>query len=110
MDLNEYQERAAETAGYPEIGGQPLTYPAMGLAGEAGELMNKVKKIWRDRGGELDEEFRRELVDELGDVLWYVALLARELDEELEVVGRRNVEKLSSRAERGVIRGAGDRR
>lgn len=110
MELNDYQERAARTAKYPEIGGQPLTYPAMGLAGEAGELMNKVKKIWRDRGGELEEEFRRELVDELGDVLWYVAVLARELGEDLDVVARRNVEKLAGRAERGVIRGAGDRR
>lgn len=110
MELNEYQERAGQTAQYPEIGGLRMTYPAMGLAGEAGELMNKVKKIWRDRDGELDEEVREELVDELGDVLWYVARLARELDADLETVGRRNVQKLSGRERRGMIRGEGDRR
>lgn len=110
MELNEYQDLASRTAGYPEIGGQRLAYPAMGLAGEAGELMNKVKKIWRDQGGELTEEVREDLVNELGDVLWYVSQLARELEADLETVGRRNVEKLSGRADRGVIQGEGDRR
>ncbi len=110
MELNEYQELASRTAEYPEIGGLGLTYPAMGLAGEAGELLNKIKKIWRDQGGELEEEVREGLVDELGDVLWYVARLARELDADLETVGRRNVEKLAGRADRGVIGGEGDRR
>ena len=77
MNLNEYQQAARETAIYPtDIG---LAYTTLGLAGEAGELANKVKKVYRDDAGILTTEARWKLADELGDVLWYVAAVASEI-------------------------------
>ncbi|MFN3369690.1 MAG: nucleoside triphosphate pyrophosphohydrolase family protein, partial [Thermus sp.] len=73
MTLNEYQQEAKKTALYPEV--YRLLYPTLGLAGESGELANKVKKILRDHGGNLSQATREDLVAELGDVLWYVAQL-----------------------------------
>ena len=106
MQLDEYQERAGETAIYPE----GLNYPILGLAGEAGELCNKYKKILRDKGGEADTNDMDELAKELGDVLWYVAQIATELDTDLETVARRNLMKLEDRQNRGVLGGSGDNR
>lgn len=106
MKLNEYQERANDTAIYPE----GLNYPILGLAGEAGELCNKYKKILRDKGGETDINDMSELAKELGDVLWYVAQIATELDTDLETVARRNLMKLEDRQNRGVLGGSGDNR
>lgn len=111
MDTDEYQTRALETAQYPgrdEIGG--LTYVALGLAGEAGEFAEKVKKVLRDAGGRLDPERVRTMVDELGDVLWYCAVAAEELGLTLSEVAERNVAKLADRKARGVIGGSGDER
>lgn len=108
MKLNEYQSRAYETAQYPkEVG---LAYVTMGLAGEAGEIANKVKKIYRDKGGRMDGECADSLAKELGDVLWYVAMVAKECGYSLETVANMNVKKLASRHERGVIGGEGDDR
>ena len=106
MNLNEYQIAAQKTAIYPP----GLDYPILGLAGEAGEICNKYKKIIRDSGGVLSEEKEIELAKELGDVLWYVAQIASELDVSLYDVATSNLEKLSDRAERGVIGGSGDNR
>ena len=106
MKLDEYQERAGETAIYPD----GLNYPILGLAGEAGELCNKYKKILRDKGGEADINDMDELAKELGDVLWYVAQIATELDTDLEIVARRNLMKLEDRQNRGVLGGSGDNR
>jgi NTP pyrophosphatase (non-canonical NTP hydrolase) len=109
MTLSDYQAKAKKTALYPDVGNN-LIYPTLGLAGEAGEVANNVKKIMRDSEGKLDEVRREKLVSELGDVLWYVSQIASELNIELEEVARRNVEKLYSRLERGVISGDGDNR
>lgn len=98
-----YQQRAVKTAIYP-ISAQ-VTYPAMGLANEAGEVLGKVKKIIRD--GTYNRE---QIVDELGDVLWYAAALARDLDVSLTEVAYRNLMKLEDRAQRGVLKGSGDNR
>lgn len=106
MKLDEYQQRANETAIYPE----GLNYPILGLAGEAGELCNKYKKILRDKGGEADINDLGQLAKELGDVLWYVAQIATELDTDLETVARRNLMKLEDRQNRGVLGGSGDNR
>ena len=106
MNLDEYQERAGQTAIYPE----GLNYPILGLAGEAGELCNKYKKILRDKGGEADINDMGELAKELGDVLWYVAQIATELGTDLETVARINLMKLEDRHNRGVIGGSGDDR
>jgi NTP pyrophosphatase (non-canonical NTP hydrolase) len=108
MTINEYQSEANATAIYPDS--SSLTYPALGLAGEAGEICNKVKKIIRDEGGTVSEEKRNALIDELGDVFWYLAAIAKDLKVTLDEVARRNIEKLSSRQKRGKIGGSGDNR
>ena len=108
MTLDEYQEIARRTALYPED--QRITYPALGLASEAGEVAGKVKKVLRDQGGDFDQGQREAIKDELGDVLWYVAVLAAEVGFSLDDVASRNAAKLQARMEKGTIRGEGDHR
>lgn len=107
MTLNEYQKGALETAVYPEQ--YRVIYPALGLAGEAGEAADKVKKILRG-DSELTEERRKAIALEIGDVLWYCATLATDLGYDLEDIGKMNYEKLQSRKRRGKIGGSGDER
>jgi NTP pyrophosphatase (non-canonical NTP hydrolase) len=109
MHLSDYQEKAKETALYPNVG-QNLYYPCLGLAGEVGEILNKIKKVMRDHNGQVTDEFRDFLKDELGDVLWYLATLSTELNLDLSKVAELNVAKLASRKERNVIKGSGDNR
>ena len=106
MNINTYQQHASETAIYKD----KLIYPTLGLAGEAGEIANKVKKILRDNSGNLQESVREDLICELGDVLWYIAALATDLNFELSEVANKNIEKLNSRKNRGTIGGSGDNR
>jgi NTP pyrophosphatase (non-canonical NTP hydrolase) len=87
-----------------------LAYPALGLAGEAGEVAEHAKKAIRDDAGVVTEERRRAIAKELGDVLWYVSQLASELGLELDEIARANLEKLLSRQRRGVLSGSGDER
>jgi NTP pyrophosphatase (non-canonical NTP hydrolase) len=109
MDFSEYQTLSRRTATYPHAGAD-MTYPALGLCGEAGEVAEKVKKTIRDDGGVLTAERRDALARELGDVLWYTAQLATEAGLELEQIAADNLEKLLSRQQRGVLRGSGDER
>lgn len=92
------------------IGGDTFLYPVLGLAGETGEFVDKVKKLYRDHGGWMDEPVRLELVKELGDLQWYLAELATQLDVKLNYVADTNLQKLADRAQRGVIGGNGDNR
>lgn len=110
MELNEYQKKALETATHD--GKYKIIYPALGLGNEAGEVLGKIKKWLRgdDGLGEMTESRREAIKDELGDVLWYVATLAHDLDLQLDDVARGNVDKLKSRKERGAIKGDGDKR
>lgn len=113
--LEEYEERALRTAMYPQKGNN-IVYPALKLAGEAGEFADKVGKYWRNAGaafpspGAYTPEQRMELIKELGDVLWYVTACARELSVSLELVANVNIDKLCDRFERGVIKSEGDNR
>ena len=109
MELSEYQERSRATAVYPDAGSN-LTYPALGLCGEAGEAAEKVKKAIRDDGGELTPERRAALAAELGDVLWYVAQLATEAGLDLDALAQENLHKLLSRQQRNALQGSGDAR
>lgn len=109
MTLNEFQDRASVTALYPNAGNN-LLYPVLGLCGETGEVAEKVKKMIRDDAGILTDERKELMVKELGDVLWYVSQVARELGVTLDDVAQRNVDKLASRMERGVVQGSGDNR
>jgi NTP pyrophosphatase (non-canonical NTP hydrolase) len=108
VELSEYQHLSRRTAGYPR--GARLTYPALGLAGEAGEVAEHAKKIIRDDGGIVSDARRAAMAAELGDVLWYVAQLATELDLRLDEIAQGNLEKLLSRQRRGVLSGDGDDR
>ncbi len=112
MQMNEYQDRAAQTAVYPGVGtGSALAVSYLGLGlGEAGEIQGKIKKILRDDNGIVTDATRIALAKELGDLQWYVAMLAREIDMPLEVIAIMNVDKLADRRDRGVIGGSGDER
>lgn len=106
MNFNEYQEFTRTTAIYPKDVAIP--YLTAGLAEEAGEVAGKFKKSVRDNWER--EQFDDAVVKELGDVLWYLARYADELGFSLEYIAEQNVEKLSSRKDRGVLHGSGDNR
>jgi NTP pyrophosphatase (non-canonical NTP hydrolase) len=109
MTFKEYEELARETSTYHQSVEEitdgsikakrvmNLSYATLGLTAEAGEVANDVKKIIRDDGGLLFDGRQDDLVKELGDVLWYVAAVARELGVSLEEVARLNNDKLKSR-------------
>jgi NTP pyrophosphatase (non-canonical NTP hydrolase) len=109
MLISDYQELSRRTATYPGAG-ENLVYPTPGLAGEAGEVAEKVKKLLRDDGGVMSDERRAALAGELGDVLWYVAQVATEAGLDLEEIAQANLDKLLSRQRRGVLSGSGDSR
>ncbi|MDD3940261.1 MAG: nucleoside triphosphate pyrophosphohydrolase family protein [Candidatus Pacebacteria bacterium] len=109
MDFNEYQNKARQTAIYPDKDNN-FIYPTLGLVGEAGEVAEKMKKVIRDDAGIISEEKRTEIVKELGDVMWYIANLAKELNVDLEDVALANLEKLQSRKQRDQLHGSGDNR
>jgi len=106
MEFNEYQERAKETAMYPNKLDGGFYYTALALAGEVGELLNKIKKIARDN----IQIPREEIISELGDILWYLSETARNFDISLEEVVEYNLKKIRSRKERGTLQGSGDNR
>lgn len=107
MDFKEYQDKAAETAVYPEEA--KLIYPLLGLANEAGEVLGKLKKYYRGDYLLTDEKVN-DIKDELGDVLWYLAIVSRDLGLNFQDVANRNIEKLQARKEKGTIKGDGDKR
>ena len=106
MNFNEYQKLARSTAVYPVQ--DKIVYPALGLCGEAGEVADKIKKTVR--GDRPLEEVTGNIADELGDVLWYLAILADDLGIPLEDIAHWNVDKLQRRMKNNKIRGDGDNR
>jgi NTP pyrophosphatase (non-canonical NTP hydrolase) len=108
--LDEYQVATRETAIYPAINGMGYMYPLLGLSGEVGEVMNKVKKIFRDDAGVLTDERRLAIRDELGDVLWYLARTADEFGFTLSEIGDSNLTRLQDRKKRDLLNGSGDNR
>jgi len=108
MTLDEYQQRALSTNINP---GTHVFFDRMfGLVGEAGELADKVKKWIRDDNADWEKLDKHMMMDELGDVLWYVATLADTLGYKLSDVAQHNAEKLTSRKQRGKLAGSGDTR
>lgn len=108
MNLNQFQNDAMRTAIFPID--QGIEYTTLGLVSESGEVAGKVKKIIRDHGGQFNAEQKAAIADEVGDCLWYVAALARELGYPLEHLAHMNLNKLESRARRGTLGGSGDQR
>ncbi|MFZ2225994.1 MAG: nucleoside triphosphate pyrophosphohydrolase family protein [Candidatus Moraniibacteriota bacterium] len=109
MNFEQYQKKSRVTAKYPNAD-ENYIYPTLGLAGEAGEVAEKIKKILRDKEGKVDDVDREEIKKELGDVLWYLTQLATELKIPLEDVATGNLAKLYDRMERGKLSGDGDNR
>ena len=107
-DLDMYQQVAKTTAIYPRE--QAIIYPTLGLTGEAGEVANKVKKIIRDGSNSKDEKLVSEIKAEIGDCLWYIAVLADDFDIKLSDIASANLEKLANRKKKGTIHGSGDTR
>ena len=107
-DLDMYQKVALTTAIYPRE--QAIIYPTLGLTGEAGEVANKVKKIIRDGSNSKDEKLVSEIKSEIGDCLWYIAVLANDFDIKLSDIASANIEKLALRKSKGTIHGSGDNR
>ena len=107
-DLDMYQKVALTTAIYPRE--QAIIYPTLGLTGEAGEVANKVKKIIRDGSDSKDEKLVSEIKSEIGDCLWYIAVLASDFDIKLSDIASTNLEKLANRKKNGTIHGSGDNR
>jgi NTP pyrophosphatase (non-canonical NTP hydrolase) len=114
VTFDEYQQQAitTDTDGGAMSG---LTDPAFldkafGLVGESGEFAEKLKKIYRDKDGELSDEDKTELVKELGDVLWYLSATLHYLGVSFDELASSNLEKVLSRKQRGVTQGSGDNR
>jgi NTP pyrophosphatase (non-canonical NTP hydrolase) len=108
LTFDEYQDDALLTAIYPNH--IKLMYPALGLCGEAGEVAEKIKKLYRDTDGEVTQEFKNSLCKELGDVLWYVSALSKDVGLSLNEVAFGNLAKLADRQSRGKLKGDGDER
>jgi len=109
MNFTEYQQKSKATAKYPVIG-HGVIYPTLGLTNEAGEVSGKIKKVFRDKDGIISDETRDALKAELGDVLWYLAQVATELNLSLNEIAEYNIAKLLDRQARGKIQGDGDNR
>lgn len=113
MDFNEYQKECRKT----DVGTAAQDclepgwlYYVLGLGGESGEVLEKIKKLFRDKNGVIDDDFKDMVVKELGDVMWYAARLADQFDIKFEDIFTTNIEKLQSRKDRGKLHGEGDER
>lgn len=110
MTFDDYQKQAVTTllSGPDKL--TDVIHMALCISGEAGEVSEKIKKLIRDKNGDLAELDVESIKKELGDVLWYLAVMADLLDVSFDDVAKLNVEKLASRKERGTLRGSGDDR
>ena len=108
MEMNTYQKEAKATAIYPNDGN--ITYLALALCGEAGEVADKIKKVLRDKQGQCYAPDIAAIALELGDVLWYAANLANAIGYTLSDIAEINLQKINSRAQRGTLHGSGDNR
>jgi NTP pyrophosphatase (non-canonical NTP hydrolase) len=109
VNLNDYQRAALRTAA-PRDKHNEVFHLLLGLVGETGEIAEKAKKIVRDRGGDFSQWDTEDIKKELGDTLWYLAVLADHFDLTLEDVATGNIAKLADRQSRGMLGGSGDDR
>jgi NTP pyrophosphatase (non-canonical NTP hydrolase) len=109
MTLNDYQTAALRTAN-PKEKKNELFHLLLGLCGETGEIAEKAKKIVRDEDSDFSKWDQDDLVKELGDVMWHVAVTAHYFDIPLDEIGEKNIAKLADRQKRNMIAGSGDNR
>ena len=120
MNANGYQNAALATAIFLDSIAKlkreeletslKLAYCGLGLAGEAGEVADKIKKAIRDKGGVESLKGDESLMKELGDVTWYLAVISNLVGFGFSDVMKTNLDKLASRHERGTVKGEGDDR
>ncbi len=110
MTFDEYQKRAMTTVLSSGDDFKDLLHWVLGITGEAGEVAEKLKKIVRDKGGEMTDEDKQEMAKEIGDVLWYLAIFAKDLGFSFDQIAEENLAKLKSRHARGKLGGSGDNR
>lgn len=107
MEIDDYAEKAMETC----LPSADNMYYAMSLiASEAGEINGWWSKVIRDHEGEIPDEIATLMDKEAGDILWGLALYAKKREKSLSELAQTNLDKLASRASRGVIGGSGDER
>lgn len=105
-DFERYIDFTAKVSQYPAHGTRmmgELAYLGLGLAGEAGEAANVIKKVIRRHGVTLTEQERKNLISELGDILWYLARITWYLEVDIETVLQQNIKKLTKRMTEGKI-------
>jgi NTP pyrophosphatase (non-canonical NTP hydrolase) len=110
LSFNEYQKQALTTAVLSGNKMLDICHWSLGLAGESGEVAEKIKKIIRDQNSDPSAIDKDDIKKELGDVLWYIAVFAEELGLSLQDIANTNAEKLRSRKVRNAIKGSGDNR
>jgi NTP pyrophosphatase (non-canonical NTP hydrolase) len=110
LKFDDYQKQAMQTSLNKNRDFAALMYRTLGLVGEAGEVAEKVKKILRDKEGEVSKSDKQEIIKEMGDVLWYLQALADYLEVPFSQIAEVNLEKINSRKKRGVTKGNGDNR
>ncbi len=113
MDFNAYQKktRLTDKGAGPEHGLSPgWVYYVLGIAGETGELVEKIKKHFRDDYGEMTDKKRDEIIKEAGDILWYLARLMDNFGIDFNEIAKENIKKLLDRKKRNKIHGEGDNR
>lgn len=110
MNFNDYQKRALTTVISEGNEFNDLLHWVLGINGESGEIAEKVKKIIRDKSGQVSNEDKHELGREIGDVLWYLAVFAHHLGFEFDDIADANLKKLADRQKRGRLQGSGDHR
>ena len=108
ISVDEYQSIAIKTAIYPNT--HKIVYPMIGLSGEVGEVAEKIKKTIRDNNGQFDDDRKIQIAYEIGDVLWYCANLANDLELSLSDIVQMNINKITTRSCGNKIHGSGDNR
>lgn len=93
MEMNDFQREALESVAFKQKDITALAHRSLGVAGEAGELANVIKKIIRDKNGEATDEDISKITEKLGDTLYYVAVLAEYFNITLEQAAAKSLEK-----------------
>ncbi len=109
-DFREYQDRSRLTAVFDGWGDvRRISYVSLGLTNEAGEAAGEIEKFLRDDTCAFTSSRRDKVVDECGDVLWYLSRVLEEAGSSLEEAAEKNLEKVHRRLANGTLQGSGDR-
>ena len=105
MNLNEYQEKAKKTDLHTKVEANELDYYLLGLASETGDVLGRIKYVYRDLGGKVNSTEKEKIKKELGDLLWYLSAICDRFDFSLEDVAELNLKKLSNRMQNNTLHG-----